>query len=154
MGSHHKRRLLCSAAITAILALGITGIATGPADATGWPVDQGNVSSSGSGYWALTYEANLHGMELGLGSCNDGTADSYLGDNYYYCSGWDYSDDGYKQIVRNNAHSIASTKCYGATTWVYANYIGDYNWVHAHKYGTLEHGVQNNENSAARGNLC
>lgn len=140
--------------VTVAATLGALAFTASPARASGWNVDHGSVASRSDGSWALTYGTLLHGMAFGFGACNGGAFYSNLGGGIFYCYGWDGTKNGYGQVVRNNAHSIASLACYGATTWVYANAVGNYNWVHAHKYGTLNSHLANNENSAGNGNSC
>jgi hypothetical protein len=141
--------------MTAFSAAGV--LASGgwsPAQASGWNVDQAGSPTAGKGYWALTYEANLKGQEFGLGACDPGSYQSELSGSFYECEGWHDAEAGYQQIVRNNAHTISSVSCYGATTWVYANSVGNYNYVDAHYYGTLNSHLANDENSAGIGNEC
>jgi hypothetical protein len=134
---------------------GAFALATPPAHAQGWNVDQGTTPSIGaSGSWALTYQGNLGGAMFGLGACGGGSFMANLSYATFSCTGFYGSSAGSGQVVRNNAHSIASTQCYGATTWVYTNAVGDYNWVNARRWGTLNSVLANNEASAGRGNLC
>jgi hypothetical protein len=150
-------KFIFASAIATISLIGALSLDTSPAGATGWNVDQGASPAGNQGYIALTYSSSLKGAEWGYGTCLVYTADSgaSLGDNNFDCAGWGSGNTtGLNQVVRNNAHSIASFACYGATTWVYANFVGDFNWVDAFYYGTLNSALANNENSAFVGTEC
>jgi hypothetical protein len=149
------KKFIRAGTVTAALLTGMLALGAGsPAWATGWKVNQGHTPKSGNLYWALTYGPNLTGAEFGMGACDPGKSQNDLGAALYLCTGFDGTDTGYDQVVRNNAHSIASTGCYGSTTWVYANFTGNYNYVDANWYGTLNSKLANNVNSAGIGSEC
>lgn len=151
------RRVALTAAggLAAVTALTLSA---SPAQAVGWDVNQGNTPSSlvnASGTWGQFYGASLKGMQIGIGACDwTGAYESDLTNVYFECTGVDGTTNGYYQSVSHNSHSIASTACFGATTWVYANSYGDYNYVDKYKYGTLNWALANKENSAGNGNEC
>ncbi|WP_067477446.1 hypothetical protein [Actinomadura hibisca] len=158
MKSEKVRKVAVSSLITGG-ALAGAFLLTGPtAQAQGWRIDVGSnggntPSISGTSGWALTYASRLRGPLAGLGACGSNAFQGNLSYNTFSCYGFDGSRPN-GQVVRNNAHSLASNRCYGATTWVYENAVGDYNWVGAYRWGTLNSVLANNEASAGRGNAC
>ncbi|MFI6515649.1 hypothetical protein ACIBF1_08840 [Spirillospora sp. NPDC050679] len=163
MKSRKARKVAASFLITGGALAGAV-LLTGPAaQAQGWRVDTvGNgysgatpsLSSTGSSGWGLTYAAKLRGAMGGTGAPCGGQ--SFTGNLSYVnfdCTGFN-GNGGQGQVTRNNAHTLFSTRCAGATTWVYENAVGDYNWVGARRWGTLNGALANNEASAGRGNLC
>ncbi|WP_329424222.1 hypothetical protein OG339_27965 [Streptosporangium sp. NBC_01495] len=154
MSVFRKKWLSAAAAGSAIVAAAL--LVAPPAHAQGWNVSQGTTPSiNSSGWWALTYAAGLEGAMIGLGPC--GGSSTFIAEfrnHQFDCVGWRKGTLGINQIVRNNAHSLASITCSGATTWYSPNAVGNYNYVRGKQWGTLNSALANDNASAGRGNLC
>ena len=121
-----------------------------PASATGTNISAGEITNSSpcrlrGWQYCLYYQQNLGGAYWGT---NQQTFKTIIAT---------YPDDGLAgqgKPVRNDAASMANNtpNCH-VTTWVYPNYVGDFNWLLPTYWGNLTSTLHNNEASISY-NTC
>jgi hypothetical protein len=152
-----RQRLLVTSAAVLATGFGAGAMAapamagTHPAPArpayTGTNISYGPVGNSGcrdSGWaYCLYYHQNLGGAYWGTNQQTFGTITAKFPNN----------GAGQGQPVRNNAASMADdTQTCNVTTWVYPNYVGDFNWLFPLFWGNLTPTLRNNEASISYNN--
>lgn len=157
-----RRRLLVTSAAVLAAVFG-AGAMTAPAlagthpaparpaasgtNATGTNISYGPVGNSSCrahGWeYCLYYQQNQGGAYWGTNQRTFGTITATFPNN----------GAGHGQPVRNNAASMVdNTQTCNVTTWVYPNYVGDFNWLWPTFWGNLTPTLHNNEASISYNN--
>ncbi|MGW1072844.1 hypothetical protein [Streptomyces sp. NPDC002537] len=132
-----------TAAVGAVAALGVLGLATTPASARSDNINQWDTSRCDTVNWfCLYYSPDANGASFGYPHADANVHDLL---NYRFASG----GTGGGQVVGNNAASAENASWCNVGIWYHANFTGDSNWLFPWKGGNLTSYMRNNERSIA-----